>query len=393
MAKIKMSSWTYAPVGSISAGQAAKDLKDLGLTCPMSLHYDSRKQDKKEFLAFLDSCYEKGMSVLIDDARADYLNLKAKGEDAYRQEVQAMVADFGSHPAAYGFHVGDEPVFKDFDYAIRAIQICNEYAPNLTQFMNLLPYWANDEEGFFESTGARTPDEYSKIVSDFIRRSGIKLISYDCYAQCCHFDKEFYRGVYFENLRLFKKAADENGVELFTSLLSVGHMSTRVPTEDDIRWQISTAVASGVTGILWFYIYERFLDLSFRTAPVNMYGERTRVFEYLSYQNRIFMQHYAKEFEEDEFVWTKHFGKTYGGFEEFTSNEDILSLKVTVNDSPMQITKLKRATGKIVYIFVNLNQEEPIYFEMRCGERYNYFKPHYWLGPGEMMKLVAKKDN
>ena len=381
MSKIKMSSWTYAPVGAIPAEQAAKDLKDLGLNCPTSLYYDYKKHDKAEFVRFLDSCYEKGMSVLIEDSRAEFRNFIKIGEEAYRKEVEQMVKDFGSHPATYGFHVGDEPNSEQMEGAIRAVQICNEYAPELTQVINLVPYC----EDYLSIT------EYTAMVDDFVKRSGLKVISYDCYACCCYFDKEHYRDIYFENLRIFKKIADENNIEFFTSLLSVGHMSLRVPTEDDFRWQISTAIASGCTGILWFFIYERGLDLSFRVPPVDLFWERTQTFELLSRQNRTFMQYYAKEFEEDEFLWTKHFGVAYGGFEKFQFNEDIKYLEVEINKSPMQITKLKRKDGRIVYMLVNLNQEEPIFFRMRCGEIYNNFTPHYWLAPGEMMKLVARK--
>lgn len=382
MAKIKMSSWTYAPVGAIDAERAAKDLKDLGLNCPMSLTYTQGKSDKAEFIRFLDACHEKGMSVFIADDRADFRTLKKIGEEAYRKEVAEMVKDFGSHPATYGFHVGDEPNLEEMEgVASLAVQICNEYAPHVTNFINLLPYC----EDF---VGA---DEYGARVSDFIKRSGIKVICYDCYAQCCYFDKEHYRDIYFENLRIFGKAAKENGIELFTSLLSVGHFSLRCPNEDDFRWQISTAIASGVTGIVWFFIYERGLDLSFRVPPVDLFWERTQTFEFLSRQNRTFMQYYAKEFEEDEFLWTKHFGVAYGGFDKFQFDEDIQYLEVAINKSPMQITKLKRPDGRIVYIFVNLNQEEPIFFKMRCGERFKpNTSPYYWLAPGEMMKFVAR---
>ncbi len=391
MAKIKLSSWTYAPVGAISAEQAAKDLKELGLTHPMSLTFDYKTQDKGEFIRFLDECYTREMSVIVADERADFRRYQKVGEEEYRKSVEQMVADFGSHPAIYGFHVGDEPSLADMEAAIRAIQICNEYTPDLTNFINLLPYYEGTPEDLYGGIGAKSAEEYTLVLGDFIRRSGIKVLSYDCYAHCCCFDKEHYKNIYFENLRIFQKAAKENNVELFTSLLSVGHMSLRVPTEDDIRWQISTAVTSGVTGILWFFIYERTLDRSFRNAPIDLFYERTQTYEFLSRQNRIFLKFHAKHFEDAKFLWCKHYGGYYGGFEKFEWNDDLQYVEVAIGKAPVSVSKFELKDGRTMYALVNLNQVDPAFIKTRWHERFGGMpNKKDWLAPGEMMLFISK---
>ncbi len=391
MAKIKITGWNYVPVGKIDTKQAVADWEDLGLNYPMSFYYNAEKHDKNELLKCLDECHERGMKVIVDDSRTDFRTLLKIGEEAYKKGVKEAVEDFGCHPATYGFHVGDEPDATTMEQAIRAVQICNEYAPDLTHFINLLPYWADDPEGFERSTGAKTADEYGAVVADFIRRSGIKMISYDCYAQCCYFDKEFFQGVYFENLRVFQKAAKETGVELYTCLLSVGHWSLRVPDEDDIRWQLSTAIASGCVGLSWFFIYERGLDGSFRNPPINLLWKKTATYEYLSTQNRTFLENYAKVFEPYEFVWSKHFGQTFGGFEEFQADENITSIGFSINPSPLQISKFENEDGKIMLVVVNLNRTEPTAPLIQFGERFNNRKFNRWFAPGQMRIFFSDK--
>ncbi len=391
MAKIKISGWNYVPVGQIDTVQAVADWQELGLNYPMSFAYDAAKHDKNKLIHCLDECHKRGMKVFIDDRRTDFRTLERVGEEEFRRGVKQAVEDFGAHPATYGFHIGDEPDVKTEEIAIRAIQICNEYAPNLTHFINLLPYWADDPESFFASTGTKTADEYGERVSEFIRRSGIKLISYDCYAQCCYFEKEFFQGVYFENLRIFQKAARENGVELYTSLLSVGHWSLRVPTEDDIRWQISTAIASGCVGLVWFFIYERWLDGSFRNPPIDLFWKKTAVYEYLSRQNNTFLTYWGSIFEKCEFVWAKHFGKTYGGYEEFTPDENVREIDFSVNPSPLLISKFENVDGRTLLVVVNLNRTEPVCPKIQFGERFNNRQFNRWFAPGQMRLFMSDK--
>ena len=80
---------------------------------------------------------------------------------------------------------------------------------------------------------------------------------------------------YFYNLNRFREYALKAGVDLWTTLLSVGHMVFSVPTEDEIRWQISTAAAHGAKVIFWFYIYGRLLESNYRQSPFDQYDEKT----------------------------------------------------------------------------------------------------------------------
>lgn len=393
MANYRMNFWNYVPLGDIDANQAVNDWEKLGMNVPTSFRFDPKKHSKDDFIAFLDLCQEKGMKVIVDDARTDFRSYLQKGyvysEEEYRRGIQDAVNDFGAHPAVFGFSIGDEP-WNCWNIAIFGMKTCNELAPRLMHYVNLLPYWKNDDDPnndcLFEATGCRTPSEYSEAVSKFIVASGAKLISYDCYAQCSYFNKEKYIDRYFLNLKIIGDAARRNGVELWTSLLSVAHMSLRPPTEDDIRYQISTAVASGAVGLSWFFMYERNWDYSFRSAPFDLFYEKTQTYEYLSRQTRTFMQVFAPKLKDCKFVWAKHFKKAYGGFEELTFDDEIVRIEYLENEEPLIITKFEKENGEPLFAVTNNSNCNPTYVKITFGVGKHAGKTQgVWYAPGQML--------
>ena len=138
--------------------------------------------------------------------------------------------------------------------------------------------------------------DYEDVLVDAITRSSLSMVSYDNYTQCYNRNKEYGLDMYFDNLRIYSNVAKRCGVSLWTTLLSVGHWSYRIPSEDDLRWQISTAVAHGVNAILWFYLYARELEDDFRGSPFDLFYRKTATYENMVRQNNIFNQYYAKYF-------------------------------------------------------------------------------------------------
>lgn len=393
MAEYKMSFWNYVPIGKLNALQAVNDWEKLGMNYPTSFRYDPSQHSKKEFLKFLDMCQEKGMKVIVDDVRTDFRTYLKKGyvysKEEYRSGIQNAINDFGAHPAVFGFSIGDEP-WNCWDIAIDGMKTLNEFAPHLTHYVNLLPYWKNEgdenNDGLFTATGCRTVDEYKEAVIRYIKESGAKMICYDCYAQCSYFQKEKYIDRYFTNLKLFSEAAQECGVELWTCLLSVAHMSLREPTEDDIRYQISTAVASGALGLVWFFMYERGWDYSFRNAPFDLFYEKTRTYEYLSRQTRTFMQVFAPKLKGYKFVWAKHYKTCYGGFEEFKFDDEITNIEYVENEEPLIITKFENENGEPLFAVTNNSNCNPTYVKITFGAgKFAGKTKGVWYAPGQML--------
>lgn len=371
--------WNYYNIGDYDSDVMAKDFTDLGFNLVMSCEYDCEKHDKAEFIRHLDLLHERGMKVVVCDSRSVWTRLTKFGEEKFKSGMKAAVEDFGSHPAVYGFHVGDEPSGSQMEDMIRAYKLVKAAAPNLHPFVNFLPIWREDN---FKDTLGVEPDRYGELLDDVVERAGIEIMCYDYYGQCAYFDRDDYTELYFENLRVFGEVARKHNIPLFTTLLSVGHWSMRCPNEDDIRWQISTAVASGAVGILWFFVYERnHPDGSFRVPPIDLFNERTETFGWLSRQNRTFMKFFAPQLEDYEYVDTFAVGRDYGGFKRWQEGDcGIKKFEWIVNENAPLVLARFRNGDKERYVLVNCEREYPVKINV-VREKGNVGK---WMAAGQL---------
>lgn len=379
--------WNYQPVGFKDEKEAVAEWKDAGITLPMTFEYDPARHEKERMLRLLDECEKAGMRAIVCDARTRYHHLREAGEAQFREDVAAAAADFGGHPAVFGFHVGDEPDRHSWEYAVSAYAIVREAAPRLTPFLNMFPYW----HGFEETMGVSTPEEYTELLVDFIRRSGATLLSFDSYGQCAYFDREYYQDCHILNFRIFGEAARRTGVRLFVSLLSVGHWGYRVPTQDDIRWQIYTAAAHGATGFHWFSFYQATLDGNYRENPVDLFGKRTRTFDAISYEDRVFLQFFAKKLAACSWEWVRYFSRPAGGFPLFTKDDTLLSVSVVVHETQVAVTRWKDKDGDPVFTFVNMDRELPTKLRLVFGGKLAPRSCDVWIVPGQMVYIDKER--
>lgn len=154
-----------------------------------------------------------------------------------------LLADFGDHPAVFGFHIGDEPRAEDEADCAAAYRIQLEMAPHLTPFLNHFP-WHENINMLLDTT------DYEQWLEQFIQKSGTKLLCYDCYSQMN--PEEDGIEMYFHNLKVFSEAARATGVPLWTTLLSVGTSATAALLKTTCGGRISTAAASRVKAYCGF---------------------------------------------------------------------------------------------------------------------------------------------
>lgn len=380
--RFDMGFWNYVQTGVLDES-AVGDWAELGMNLAMSFAYNPARHKPEQMLRVLDACLEKGIRVIVCDERAGYHHYLAVGEERFRQDLADAVRDFGSHPAVMGFHVGDEPNGDALHAVERACILQRELAPALSPFVNFFPFWGTPD---FETMTGAANDRYGEVLTNVIKNAGIGILSYDCYSQMAFHGREAGIGNYFYNLNLFRGAAEATGCRLWTSLLSVGHWNYSCPKEDDIRWQISTSAAHGVTGILWFFIYERALDSSYRVPPIDLFWERTETFEWLSRENRIFMRYFAEKFAKLSFVKVYHYRKQYGGTEPFVRGRDeIVDSVSSYQDIPLIVSRFVNSeTGRPTVVIVNNSQTEPTRFDVQLKPPYESVHYGDWLAPGQL---------
>ena len=382
MSKFKISFWNYEKMGVIEAKKAVADWQDAGFNLAMTFEFRAEQDDPADMVELLDECERKGIQAIVCDKRTRYARYMEVGEEAFRAGVKQVVKEFGSHPAVFGFHVGDEPNGEAWESAINAFKIVRTEAKGKKGFINMFSSWVTPE---CPSVIGTPLEEYEDKVVDFVRRSGADIVSFDCYAQCMYTDRDFEQDEFLRNLRMFASAAKRTGAELYVSLLSVGHWNYRVPTQDDIRWQLNMAVAHGATGMFWFYFYQRLIEENYREGPINLFGERTEMFNKISFQDRLFFKYYAERLEDYRVDDVSYFRRTYGGYPKFTPAHELKVIETLVNNESICVSRWVNESGKVKYTLVNAGRELPtrirVEFEGALASR----NGSYWMAPGQML--------
>jgi hypothetical protein len=406
--KFPIGFWNIIPATQLGT-EAVKDWVDFGTTLTMTGQYYAG-QDKVKMRAILDECHAQGIRLIFQDARLTYHCLY---NGHYEEDMKEVLRDFGDHPAVYGIHLGDEPMAGQTEDAIEAVRVMKRLCPDKKAYLNLLP-WYSDQFGGVEARVAISGD-YKQYLIDFIRQSGADILSYDCY-----FQLEELHGrltdraleTYFKNLRIFHEAAVETGVELWYTTLAVGHMMYRCPTQDDIRWQINTAVALGVKSLFYWFLYSGFYNANYRVAPINELFERTETFNWISTENRLFQHVFGKLFCELELEKAYFHGETYGGYPQLLEGDEYIRAVRPVQQTPMIVSRFKRVSdpSRVYYALVCNSQRDPasVFFEMEPGVEVEEVRStdgiithtprpfedtnriHYWFGPGQMWVIAVK---
>lgn len=380
MDKIKLSFWNYLPLDNYKK-DVILDWKELGVNLAMSFVFDIEKHSKKAMNDFLDDCLEHNLKVIIVDTRSSFYELDRISEEEYRQNIKQAYEDFGHHKATFGFFIGDEPNFEHVDKAIRAAQIVQEEMPNLTPFLNLLPYFSNKKEQ--EKLG-RNEEFFVNLLTKILKESKLPIIGFDHYTQCYDEQMDQEKGImfYLYDLKMYQKVCEQCGVDFYVSNLSVGHWYYRVPTQDDFRWQINVSLAMGAKGILWFYFHQKSSDASYRCAP--FYGEnltKNSTFLNLKIEQQHFISHYLEFFEDAKLLESNVIKKCKKYIDE--------DIKIECDRKNFLILSKFSKNNEIFYVLVNGSQKVANKYIVNIT---NNKKEEFYLAPGEMRVISAFKS-
>lgn len=379
--EIKLGFWNYLHSG-ILGREAVLDWKEMGFNLPMSFEFDADRYKKEDMIAILDECEKQGMKMIICDFRTRFQVYQQHGEEYYEEKFRQAYDDFGHHPATFGFAVGDEPTKEQWEAAIGSIKVQLRIAPELTPYLNLYPHWPGRD--YVEMMGTDDRLEYMKMIDDLIARSKAPIIGYDHYTQCMEEGKNQEGGIdmYFSDLDIYHRVCEKHDIPLYVTQLATGHFWYREPNENDIRWQIYTALAHGARGIFWFYMYQRGVDSNFRNAIYESDFRKTDTYHMISRQQYIFNSSYKAQFDNMKLTNVYHVGRIYEGTTRFHADDKILEVK-SQYDYPAIVSYYKEFDSDEVWIsIVNAHQQ--------LADKVNvYFKngvvKSEFLAPGQMI--------
>jgi len=211
----------------------------------------------------LDLAQQVGVKAVVIDPR---IHRGLPSKPGWEQTVQAVVNDYGRHPALWGYFLTDEPSFSHFENLARLTRAFQERDPAHMPYINLFPNYADADQ-------LGTVD-YRHHVHAYLEIVRPPLLSYDHYALMEWGD----RPEYFANLEVIRAEALGAGVPFWNIILSTPHFSYRDPSPADLRWQVYTTLAYGGKGIAYFTYCT--LDVeNYRNGIIGLYGQRAAKYE------------------------------------------------------------------------------------------------------------------
>lgn len=373
--------WNYAPFKDMDLEEHVRLWKECGIDLPMSFLYQGEK-DKEKMVSLLKACERYGLSLILSDKRTSFRNYREKGEAIFRKEVKEAYQEFSSYPSLFGFFAGDEPLLHEQKEAIETVKILKEEMPNLTPFMNLLPYYAgcdwNNEIG-------KPASFFDQTLSTMLEKARPSIIGYDQYTQLLEegYNQEDGINSYYYGLDRFHELTSKYDCQCLVSLLCVGHWYYRNPTKEDIRWQISTAVSHGMKGIIWFYFYPENESSSFKNSPFT--GERlekTPMYDMLKEEQNHFLVRYGTLVPHLTLKGVYHIGNLYDPRHRLTEDDWVSSFS-SFHNGPFIVSYYEDERDHRKYVSVtNASQTRSNRFTLglRDGSSHTTF-----LSPGDIV--------
>jgi len=374
--------WNYTNLNQHAEHQgdaAVEEWDNAGFTVTMTPSFDASKPDQVAHMRrMLDKAQSLGMKLILCDPRC---NAPGEGEGTVpvpadqAERIAAAVADFGGHPALFGFHIGDEPGASNNDAYFACHKITKEAAPRLHPFLNLLPW----HEGAEARVGYPSWDVYLDAVAD---KANVDFYCWDCYSQMNPGTSGW--DMYYKNLRLYREAAWRHGTPFWTTVLSVGHFRYRCPNFDELRWQFNTSICSGASGILWFFYYMREPHSNYRLAPVDEHWDRTQGYYDLRRIQKSFHRFYGDLFLRLVPTRVTFSPAPFGGGQAFAPNELVSALEPDSPNHPVLLGEFVNAEGQRYVMLVNGSTTDCTHVALTFpGEDVRVYSPRWEGGESE----------
>jgi len=334
-------SYWYGPPLEANTQETWQTAKDCNFTvCGPAGGYsvdDNRKM--------LDLCQAVGMKAMALDGR---INWQMTADDNWREMVGRIVADYGSHPALYGYFLQDEPNYEQFQALGEISREFEKQDPAHLPYTNLFPTYASVEQ-LGTPTYADHLDKYLSIVQP-------RVLSYDHY---CLMKDGSDRKDYFENLELIREYGLRYHTPQWNIILSLPHLAYRDPTAGEMRWQVYTSLAYGMQGLMYFtYWTHPDWEKDGQVAIVDSHGKPARLYPIVQQLNAE-IRTLGKTLLGLTSTAVYHTGETPRGCRRLGGDE-IVRLP---DDVPLVLGLFTDAAGTQLAMIVNRSHDSPVEFE------------------------------
>lgn len=194
-------------------------------------------------------------------------------DEAYAAAVAADLESYRGLPGIYGYFVTDEPTAVHFPYLAKVTRELNRQAPGTPWYLNLLPVTVNPRD--------LHADSYMDYVDRYITACQPAWVGYDNYTLM---EDGTLRADHWQQLQEFREVTRRRGLPFQACVLATGHMNYRVPSEDDLFFQVYGALLYGAKGIQYFNYWPP-ARTNYRGAPVDQMGNKTQTWYHIKAVN------------------------------------------------------------------------------------------------------------
>ena len=185
----------------------------------------------------LDLARAAGLKLMVYDSRIEKL---LADKSLPLDPLAAVVNDYRSHPALFGYFITDEPNAAAFERLGAIVKRLRELDPDHPAYINLFPTYANEQQ-----LGTPTYEEH---VTRFLETVRPPFVSYDHYPV----RKSGLRPDYYRNLEIIRRMSMERGLAFWAFTLVTPHYDYPPPTAGHIRLQLFSDLAYGAKALQYF---------------------------------------------------------------------------------------------------------------------------------------------
>lgn len=212
---------------------------------------------------------ELGIKGMVQDPR---VNPRLVDKPDWQETVSQVVADYGNHPALWGYFLADEPRFAGIEQLGKLSQAFQAADKDHIAYSNLLQITC-------DTRWLGTVD-YRTYVRTYIEQVRPSILSYDEYALM----EEGDRPEYLTNLEAVRDEALLAGLPFMNIFLSVTHFAYRNPSTEDLRYQVYTSLAYGAKGLTYFTYLTPDIE-NYHEAITSIFGYKTAKYPHVRQLN------------------------------------------------------------------------------------------------------------
>ena len=244
-------------------------------------YFESDEFAIREALGYAEN---SGLKFLVADKRVstainDYQTTK---DAKLIEDAMLAIESYYDSPAYAGQLLIDEPDYNKFDTVNAFIEAYKLNYPGKQWHVNMFPSYAE--------SGAGVP--YLQYVEEWMDRVKPNYYSFDSYPLLVPDETNPFTRYeiedYYYNLDLLRVKTAERKIPLWSFIQTLGISGTpgvpdkRIPSREDIRWQVFTNLAFGVKGLQYFcYWTPGGGSESFTDALIAQDGTKTERYDYV----------------------------------------------------------------------------------------------------------------